>query len=106
MTRTIIFSTIMVVLLLLLSVGAQAQNVCGEYTKLANRLKTVHGEFLLGRGIAANNRIVEVYGGRNGWTILVVDVQMNACIASISTPGYPWEVITPPPAPPAMTNKK
>jgi len=106
MTRTIIFSTIIVVFLLL-SFGVQSQvNVCGEYTKITNRLKTVHGEFLLGRGIDGTNRIIEIYGGRNGWTILVVDVQMNACIASVSTPGYPWEVITPLPAPPPMTNKK
>tara|TARA_B100001123_G_scaffold140199_1_gene162910 strand:- start:4797 stop:5120 length:324 start_codon:yes stop_codon:yes gene_type:complete len=84
-----------------LCVPAAAQNVCGPYSAMTARLMEKHSEVILGRGIDAAGRMLEIWGGDDGWTILLVRPEdMMSCLMLIGQKGTQWQAVEPKPVGP------
>lgn len=71
---------------------ARAQNRCGSHEAVTERLKTAHGERLVGSGTSINGRVaVELWASdrdRQTWTFVLVSPANGACM---HFDGIAWE---------------
>lgn len=76
---------------------AQVEVPCGPYIEMIKRLKAFD-EALLGRGIDAGGRMVEIWGSpADGWTIILVRPDdMVSCVMTIGQKGTAWQAVKPP----------
>ena len=89
------------VMAVFLCVPAAAQNVCGPYSAMTARLMEKHSEVILGRGIDAAGRMLEIWGGDDGWTILLVRPEdMMSCLMLIGQKGTQGQAVEPKPVGP------
>ncbi len=63
--------------------AAAQQQVCGPYSDMTAKLGE-YGEALSGRGIDAVNRMLEIWAGPDGWTVILVRPNdMMSCVMLI-----------------------
>ena len=86
MTRVAIAAAIMAVFLCL--PAAAQQQVCGPYDAMTKRLETQYDERLLGRGIDAVGRMLEIWGSPS---------DMVSCVMLIGQKGTQWQPVEPKP---------
>ena len=99
MTRVAIAAAIMAVFLCL--PAAAQQQVCGPYDAMTKRLETQYDERLLGRGIDAVGRMLEIWGSPDGWTIILGrPSDMVSCVMLIGQKGTQWQTVEPQPVGP------
>lgn len=80
MTRTTLSGLIA---LMLLTGSTFGQETCGERAKIVEQLKNQYGEVLVGRGLAANNTLLEVFASASGtWTALASNASGMSCLSS------------------------
>lgn len=74
----------------------QQRVACALYDKAIEILKTKHGESQVGVGVHSSGQWrIELWVGQEGsWSIIIIDAQGNACMASN---GEGWEINTPDP---------
>lgn len=92
-----ILSAAMILFLMVMAPAyGQQRASCALYDKAIEILKTKHGESQVGFGVHSSGRWrIELWVGEEGsWSILVIDAQGNACMASS---GVGWEINTPDP---------
>ena len=95
MTRVAIAAAVLAVFL---CAPAAAQNVCGPYDTMTKRLETQYDERLLGRGIDAVGRMLEIWGSPDGWTVIAVrPADMMSCVMLIGQKGTQWQPVEPKP---------
>ena len=94
MARALIIAAL---LLLSSTVALAADAPCGPYSDMTARLQKEHKEQLLGRGIDAVGRMLEVWGSQdNGWTILLVrPADMVSCLMLVGQKGTAWQTVEP-----------
>jgi len=98
MTRVAIAAAITAVFLCL--PAAAQQQVCGPYTEMTAKLRE-HKEGLTGRGIDMANRMLEIWAGPDGWTVILVRPNdMMSCVMLIGQKGTQWQTVEPQPVGP------
>ena len=79
--------------------AAAQQQVCGPYSDMTAKLLE-YGEALSGRGIDMTNRMLEIWAGPDGWTVLLVrPTDMISCVMLIGQKGTQWQPAKPPSGP-------
>lgn len=74
--------------ILLHSVPAQAQGMCGNYTEMIKTLKSRYGEISQGKGIQAEAYLIEIFTGPETFTVLRTDTNSVSCIIAA---GRGWQ---------------
>ena len=73
--------------------AAAQQQGCGPYSDMTAKLGE-YEEKLIGRGIDMTNRMLEIWGGPDGWTVLLVrPTDMISCVMLIGQKGTQWQSI-------------
>ena len=72
-----------------------AQMVCGPRADIVDRLHTVFGEAKTGQGIAADGSLIELFTGKNGWTVLATQPGRPPCVVAVGQRGTGWQRIEP-----------
>lgn len=79
--------------ILLLSVEAQAQGMCGKRADMVKALNDKYSEFGKAIAIAGQVNLVEVFASKAGtWTILITTPEGKTCIIAA---GNSWEDLPP-----------
>ena len=100
MTRFAIAVTAAVLAVFLCAPAAAQQQVCGPYSDMTAKLGE-YGEALSGRGIDAVNRMLEIWTGPDGWTVILVRPNdMMSCVMLIGQKGTQWQTVEPQPVGP------
>lgn len=97
MTRIAIAFAAALMAVFLCAPAAAAQAVCGPYAGITKRLSDKFKERVVGRGIEAQGRMLEIWSGPEGWTILMTSADMQSCVMAIGQKGTTWETIKPQP---------
>lgn len=97
MTRRLAIAFAAALAVFLCAPAAAAQAVCGPYDEVSERLSKKYGERVVGRGIEAQGRMLEIWSGLEGWTILMTSADMQSCVMAIGQKGTTWETIKPQP---------
>ena len=85
---------------LCVSPAAAQQPPCSPHQEMVTTLQTRYSETLVGRGIDALGRMLEIYAGPDGWTVISVQpANMIACVMLIGQKGTQWQLVEPPSAP-------
>ena len=80
----------------LCSPAAAQQTACGPYSDVTARLQNEYAEQLYGRGIDAIGRMLEIWAGPTGWTVLAVQPSdMLACVMLVGRRGTEWQTFNP-----------
>jgi hypothetical protein len=78
--------------------AAQQPPPCAPWDQMVKKLKIEYSEVLVGRGIDALGRMLEIYGGPDGWTVLSVQpANMISCVMLIGQKGTQWQAVEPQP---------
>lgn len=83
---------------------AAAQDRCAERRTVVEFLAEAYGEAPVGRGIANNGGLIEVFAGADGatWTILITMPDGDACMVAA---GHAWERLPGPETPDAAESE-
>lgn len=101
MTRFAIAITAAVMAVFLCLPAAAQETPCGPYQAMTARLMETHLEQIRGRGIDAAGRLLEVWGGDDGWSILLVRPEdMLTCLMLVGQKGTSWQAVEPQPVGP------
>lgn len=96
MARSILIAAAL--LLLSATAALSQQQVCAPYSDLTQKLQAEYKEALAGRGIDATGRLLEIWSGPEGGTILLVrPADMLSCIMLIGEKGTRWQPEEPQP---------
>ncbi len=78
------------------SPAAAQQQPCGPWDQMVKRLQIEYSEVLVGRGIDALGRMLEIYAGPDGWTVISVQpANMISCVMLIGQKGTQWQPAQP-----------
>ena len=92
-------AALLAVFLCVLPAAAQ-QPPCSPYQEMVTTLQTRYSETLVGRGIDALGRMLEIYAGQDGWTVISVQpANMISCVMLIGKRGTQWQPAIPPSGP-------
>ena len=83
---------LLAILALALAVPAQAQGMCGNYTEMIKALKSRYGETSQGKGIQAEQFLIELFSGSETFTVLRTDTRGTSCIIAA---GKGWQTYAP-----------
>lgn len=73
---------------------AMANSVCAKRNDLVSALVQQYGESLIGQGLAADGRLVELFvSARGSFTIIVTAPSGISCLLSV---GENWEIVAKP----------
>ena len=93
MTRIAIAFAAAALAVFLCAPSAAAQAACGQYNEVSERLNKKYGERVVGRGIEAQGRMLEIWSGPEGWTVLMTSPDMQSCVMAVGQKGTTWETI-------------
>ena len=98
MKRLAIAVTAAALAVFLCAPAAAQQQPCGPWSEMVKHLQVSYGEQLTGRGIDALGRMLEIYTGPEGWTVISVQpANMISCVMLIGQKGTQWQVVEPQP---------
>ena len=83
---------LLALLALAIAVPAQAQGMCHPYAMMVKSLKDRYGETSLGKGLATDTVIIEIFASPDTFTILATRTDGLACMIAA---GKGWEVAIP-----------
>ena len=86
----------------LMAGSVAAQTNCAPHADVVERLAAGYGEYRQGRGLAADNTVMEVYASleTGTWTIVVTRANGIACLVASGRGYEPTNELAPPPGEP------